>query len=1311
MTTNGDSAIPYASLSALRDAHTQLLKSTRKVEGEKAFAEIEAFLRQAKATGCLLDSENDRTLSQSLMDYWVTVLYRAKRNPPEATLNEFDPLLAPSLADDLCPYVGLNSFEEQNNEAFFGRQALIEEMVSIIRENRLLYVVGPSGSGKSSLVFAGLVPKIKNGALPGSENWRCFQRMVPGVNPLRSLALTIAAFEARDTEWVSKQVQELGSNPNHLRDLLSVVDVPTVLVIDQFEELFTLCQDDNLRQVFVHNLINATREPAAPCTLILTMRADFETQIVRFPELMSLAETGQVRVTPLTAADLHAAIQQPASRIGLKFEDGIVEELVRDILGEAAGLPLLQFALLSLWKTRDRNRITWTAFRKLGSARLALGRAADEFFSNLIVEDQWAAKGIFLRLVRPGELTHEFTSNRVNREALYSGGVARDRIDRVLEKLISAGLVKLTKCDVPLRDQVEVAHEALVRNWNTLADWLDEERIKLRQRIRLTTAAEQWLEHGKDHGGLLRGVLLQEAHNYTDRNEAEEEFVRASQAAVDQEQREKEEAVERERQLDHERTMALHQRAEESARHARRTRRFAFVLGLAAVFAICFAVLAAAQRRQAAKQAWLATARRFEAESAKTQADSERKQADSARSQAEFARTQAEIAQAEADAARKEAESNFKQAKRAEKQALAAQRIALEQKSEIARLLALTEEGKQRALEFAEYKQKQLDELNAKILQENEERNARDELNNTSIMVLRTSKLSEEELRGAVKKLAGVRQTFQKYDRRSGEEDTLNVLTTVYRKLNDQENVQKTYNEAVKMYSDDIKTVATDPSRSRQAAGRLGDFYRGQGEHPKAVQLYTEALTNAETKLLNIDSDIENFTTNATYKYYFKKLEEIYRDQAKYRDLEALYRHSFEVKKKILKPNSYALYVALNELGNFYREQRRYVEAEPCIKEALDSARALGAAEVFASLRNLAAVYRDQGKYGDALPLYRQALEILENSSKKENTDLLIESLSDLASIYHKQKDYGEAERSYQRLLDLFQAQPEKFQKRLNSTKASLADLYLVQRRFSESERLYKELAENLEKDAKNGDNPDLAAVRSALGNIYRNFKKNDDAARQYEEALKIYGNSNSYRSQVAAININLALLNDNQGNRPRGHEFYKKARALSTSQALVRIFAEQRDYEAVRSIYDHELEHRKTTYGPESFAIYETLTHAGRLFKEQKEYAESERYYAEALKLIRKLHGPNDTTHLVTSLNNLAKVYILQKKNDQAERLYKQALTNLEKDPKLVEPRRTVETLENYAQLLEDTGRSEEASKLKQRAKVIRGRRLEVEG
>ena len=387
MTTNGDSAIPYASLSALRDAHTQLLKSTRKVEGEKAFAEIEAFLRQAKATGCLLDSENDRTLSQSLMDYWVTVLYRAKRNPPEATLNEFDPLLAPSLADDLCPYVGLNSFEEQNNEAFFGRQALIEEMVSIIRENRLLYVVGPSGSGKSSLVFAGLVPKIKNGALPGSENWRCFQRMVPGVNPLRSLALTIAAFEARDTEWVSKQVQELGSNPNHLRDLLSAVDVPTVLIIDQFEELFTLCQDDNLRQVFVHNLINATREPAAPCTLILTMRADFETQIVRFPELMSLAETGQVRVTPLTAADLHVAIQQPASRIGLKFEDGIVEELVRDILGEAAGLPLLQFALLSLWKTRDRNRITWTAFRKLGSARLALGRAADEFFSNLIVED------------------------------------------------------------------------------------------------------------------------------------------------------------------------------------------------------------------------------------------------------------------------------------------------------------------------------------------------------------------------------------------------------------------------------------------------------------------------------------------------------------------------------------------------------------------------------------------------------------------------------------------------------------------------------------------------------------------------------------------------------------------------------------------------------------------------------------------------------------------------------------------------------------------------------------------------------------
>jgi hypothetical protein len=272
------------------------------------------------------------------------------------------------------------------------------------------------------------------------------------------------------------------------------------------------------------------KAPDSEHRVILTMRVDFESKLAVYSELQEIVEANIVHLTPLTAADLREAIEEPARKIGLKFEEGIIDSLLNDILGEPAALPLLQFTLLKLWDTRDRNRITWEDYRKLGGGRQALANSADEFYNNLIPEEQVTARRILLRLVSPGEGL-EVTSQRMRRVDLYSRSDAVDRIDRVLAKFIDARLLRLTRGRTAFDDQIEVAHEALVRNWPTLVAWLENEREAIRQRRRLTTAAERWNELGCSDDLLLRGVELEEALRYDDLNELENSFISASQQA------------------------------------------------------------------------------------------------------------------------------------------------------------------------------------------------------------------------------------------------------------------------------------------------------------------------------------------------------------------------------------------------------------------------------------------------------------------------------------------------------------------------------------------------------------------------------------------------------------------------------------------------------------------------------------------------------------------------------------------------------------------------------------------------------------
>lgn len=243
--TTQEDLVRFPSLASLRAAHSDLLQRRRDSQETHEFlVEINDFIRQGQATGALLDTDDERWATQSLLDYWANALDHAGIEPPEATLAEFDPTLAPELDDALCPYRGLDAFRE--GSYFFGRQRLIETLVGCLDTQRLLAVLGPSGSGKSSLVLAGLLPALQAGALSDSQHWYYYPPMVPGPEPLASLARQIQPGGVNPAEWTTQQVEGLQHNPGHLVQLVGETSAaPAVLVVDQFEEVFTLCHDDH----------------------------------------------------------------------------------------------------------------------------------------------------------------------------------------------------------------------------------------------------------------------------------------------------------------------------------------------------------------------------------------------------------------------------------------------------------------------------------------------------------------------------------------------------------------------------------------------------------------------------------------------------------------------------------------------------------------------------------------------------------------------------------------------------------------------------------------------------------------------------------------------------------------------------------------------------------------------------------------------------------------------------------------------------------------------------------------------------------
>lgn len=639
----GEPLDSFVSAAALKAAHAELLKRYREDLDFGGFKEdnsqlvqplvpdIEDFIARGASTGKLIDSDDERAASQAYLDYWMTILFRAGINRDDAghvdsTLDEFDPDLAPDIPEDRCPYLGLDAFQEQHQNVFFGRNAFVQQMLETLGNERFLAVVGPSGSGKSSAMLAGLVPMLKSGALPESETWNYYAPMVPGSNPLRSLAVALAPAGA-DSAWVEEQVKMFMTDYSHLCRLLADSSKsPSVLVIDQFEEIFTLCNDEAVMEVFALNLMRAITLEALPHRILITLRIEFQEQMPRLTALYPLFQRGLVHILPLSTVDLRDVIERPAAEVGLKFEQGIVDSLVKEIIGEPAGLPLLQFTLLQLWRQRDHNRVLLDVYNKLGGARETLTNVATAVYERLPIQEQVVAQRVFLRLAWAGQGV-EVLRNRVRRRLLHKVGGSHDIVDRVLKKLTAARLIRMTKDEFALvdhdslDDQFEVAHEALIRNWRLLIGWLQVEHETLRERIRVRSAAEQWRSHGRDRGGLIGGSLLIEAAKFEDLEELEKEFIEAS--------REAEEAALYERKIAHENELKqLELLNIETKRSARRLRYVAVVLAVGIFFISVVATYAYRQRNSAFTEAQRANESAQRAETARGLAEKSKKDAE-----------------------------------------------------------------------------------------------------------------------------------------------------------------------------------------------------------------------------------------------------------------------------------------------------------------------------------------------------------------------------------------------------------------------------------------------------------------------------------------------------------------------------------------------------------------------------------------------------------------------------------------------------------------------------------------------------------
>ncbi len=432
------------------------------------------------------------------------------------------------------PFKGLRAFLEADAGDFFGREALVRRLIERLAEPyasaRFLCVVGPSGSGKSSLVRAGVVPALRRGAIEGSQRWYVVD-LVPGPHPLRALetALLGVAVEPPPSLLDDLERDELGLI-HAVERILPDPDAELLLVIDQLEEVFTLTEDEDERARFLDALLAAVGSHQSRVRMIATLRADFFDRPLSIRGFGDLLAARTEAITPMSPEELERAISGPAERVGLGVEPGLVAAMVTDVVDRPGALPLLQFALTELAERTTDGRLTIDAYREIGRVPGALARRAEHLYDTLDIPSKEACRQIFLRLVALGEGTED-TRRRVRRSDLPSDDHAA--ADGVIDAFGRHRLLSFDRDPGSREPTVEIAHEALLTAWARLRAWIDEARDDIRTRNAVAASATEWETADRDESFLLRGSRLDQIAEWADAttmalSSADAEYLQAS---------------------------------------------------------------------------------------------------------------------------------------------------------------------------------------------------------------------------------------------------------------------------------------------------------------------------------------------------------------------------------------------------------------------------------------------------------------------------------------------------------------------------------------------------------------------------------------------------------------------------------------------------------------------------------------------------------------------------------------------------------------------------------------------------------------
>ncbi|MGA9382401.1 MAG: hypothetical protein WBV73_26875, partial [Phormidium sp.] len=426
------------------------------------------------------------------------------------------------------PYRGLFAFQEEDTSFFFGRESFTAQLVEAVGKHSLVAVIGASGSGKSSVVFAGLIPCLRR-----EGNWRVMS-LRPGDRPLYNLASAlISRLESGMSKTdrireIRKLANDLGQEEGALRDILGEIEredsgTRLLLVVDQFEELYTLSHNVEERQRFLDRLLEAVNH-TKNFNLVITLRADFVGHALSYRPLADALQYADLKLGPMNRQELQDAIAKPAYQVGVEIEEGLTERILTAVNEEPGNLPLLEFALTQLWEKRRGGILSHAAYDEIGGVEAALARYAQEVYEKLKLEEQQAAKRIFLELTQLGEGTAD-TRRQVLKQDLLRLAQSEDLIERVIQRLASAKLMVTNELEperIAGEDShpsavVDVVHEALIQYWPLLRQWVNENRDALRIQRKIETAAQEWQGKGKPKQAayLLQGPKLAEAENFS----------------------------------------------------------------------------------------------------------------------------------------------------------------------------------------------------------------------------------------------------------------------------------------------------------------------------------------------------------------------------------------------------------------------------------------------------------------------------------------------------------------------------------------------------------------------------------------------------------------------------------------------------------------------------------------------------------------------------------------------------------------------------------------------------------------------------